>query len=480
MNDLDQLKEHSREITNLGNISGLLGWDQEVMMPDKGIEARKQQKKIISGITHDKITSEELGEILENIDPEDLSIEDKAIYREIKWSNDRSKKVSRDLNQKISEKSSETVKVWQEAKEEDSFEKVRPHLEELLELKREYARQIDSDREPYQVLFDDYEPYISFEEVESALNKLKDELPTIFENAEKTNEKFEADLDEETEKELCISLSKAFGFDFDRGRLDLSSHPFTSGTQFDTRITTRFSDGLIESLLITAHETGHGLYQQGLPQEHYGTALGSSRELSIHESQSRLWENHVGRSKQFWEFFTPKLREKGVEASSDQLFSIANQVNEENITRVKADEISYHLHIVIRFELGRKLVNGELEIDELPEAWNSKMEDYLGIRPESDADGCMQDIHWFWGNFGYFPTYSIGSILSAQIYSRAENEIENLEDKIEKGQFTELREWLKENIHSKGCLKRSDEMVEELVGGLDADEFIEHLREKYE
>jgi carboxypeptidase Taq len=480
MNNLDQLKKHSREITNLGNISGLLGWDQEVMMPDKGIQARKQQKKILSGILHDKITSEELGELLETIDPEGLSIEDKAIYREIKWSHDRSKKVSRDLDQKISEKSSETVKVWQEAKEEDSFEKVRPHLEELLELKREYARQIDPDREPYQVLFDDYEPYISFKEIESALNKLKDELPTIFENAEKRNEKFEVDLDEETEKELCRSLSEAFGFDFDRGRLDLSSHPFTTGTQFDTRITTRFSDGLIESLLITAHETGHGLYQQGLPQEHYGTALGSSRELSIHESQSRLWENQVGRSKEFWEFFTSKLREKGIEASSEQLFSIANQVNEENVTRVKADEISYQLHIVIRFELGRKLVNGELEIEDLPEAWNSKMEDYLGISSESDADGCMQDIQWFLGNFGYFPTYSIGSILSAQIYSQAENEIENLEDKIEKGQFAELREWLKENIHSKGRLKRSDEMVEELVGGLDADEFIEYLREKYE
>jgi carboxypeptidase Taq len=292
--------------------------------------------------------------------------------------------------------------------------------------------------------------------------------------------KLESDLSEESEKELCEDLAKSFGFDFDRGRLDLSSHPFTNGNQFDTRITTRFSDGLIESILITAHETGHGLYQQGLPQKHYGTPLGASRELSIHESQSRLWENHVGRSKEFWNFLSPKLEEKGLETSPEKLYSIANQVNQENITRVKADEISYHLHIVIRFELGRKLVNGDMEIEELPEAWNSKMEEYLNIRPENDSEGCMQDIHWFWGTFGYFPTYSIGSILSAQIFNRAEKDIERLDEKIENGEFEELREWLRENIHSKGCLKRSDDMIDELVGGLDADEFVEYLREKYE
>jgi len=480
MDKIEELKQYSGEITNLGNISGLLGWDQEVMMPEKGIKARKQQLSILSGIKHDKITSGELGGILDRINPEGLNEEDRAIYREIKWSHDRSSKVSRELNQKISEKSSETVEAWKEAKEKEDFEIVRPHLEELLELKREYADQIDPGREPYQVLFDDYEPYLSFEQVEKALKDLKRELPGIFENAEKSNMKLESDLSEESEKKLCEDLAKSFGFDFDRGRLDLSSHPFTNGNQFDTRITTRFSDGLIESILITAHETGHGLYQQGLPQKHYGTPLGASRELSIHESQSRLWENHIGRSKEFWNFFSPKLEEKGLETSPEKLYSIANQVNQENITRVKADEISYHLHIVIRFELGRKLVNGEMEIEELPEAWNSKMEEYLNIRPENDSEGCMQDIHWFWGTFGYFPTYSIGSILSAQIFNRAEKDIERLDEKIENGEFEELREWLRENIHSKGCLKRSDDMIDELVGGLDADEFVEYLREKYE
>lgn len=478
MEEIEKLKKKSQEISNLGNISGLLGWDQEVMMPENGITARKQQKKVLSGIKHDKITSTEIAELLANIDPKDLNEEERAIYREIKWSHDRSSKVSRELNQKISEKSSETVKVWQKARDENKFEKVKPHLEDLLELKREYARQIDSDREPYQVLFDDYEPYIPFDEVEEALETLKRELPAIFEEAEKSNETFKTDI-EEDEKELCRELAESFGFEFDRGRLDLSSHPFTSGNQFDTRITTRFSNGLIESLLITAHETGHGLYQQGLPQEHYGTPLGSSRELSIHESQSRLWENHVGRSREFWTFFESNLKDKGVKASAKELHSIANQVNKENITRVKADEISYHLHIVIRFELGRKLVNGDMEISELPKAWNNKMEEYLNVRPESDAEGCMQDIHWFWGNFGYFPTYSIGSILSAQLFNKAEKDIENLDGKIESGEFKELLDWLRESIHSKGCLKRSDKMIDELVGGLDAGVLADHLEEKY-
>lgn len=479
MEEIEKLKEKSREISNLGNISGLLGWDQEVMMPKKGITARKQQKKVLSGIKHDKITSNEIAESLNNINQEALNDEENAIYREIKWSHDRSSKVSRELNQKISEKSSETVKVWQEAREEDKFEKVKPHLEELLELKREYARQIDPEREPYQVLFDDYEPYIPFDEVEEALETLKNKLPAVFEKAEKSNKVFESDLDEEDEKELCRDLAESFGFEFDRGRLDLSSHPFTSGNQFDTRITTRFSNGLIESLLITAHETGHGLYQQGLPQEHYGTPLGSSRELSIHESQSRLWENHVGRSREFWKYFESNLKDKGVEASAEELHSISNQVNEENITRVKADEISYHLHIVIRFELGRKLVNGDMEISELPKAWNDKMEEYLNVRPGSDAEGCMQDIHWFWGNFGYFPTYSIGSILSAQLFDEADKDIENLDGKIESGEFGELLDWLRESIHSKGCLDRSDEMIDDLVGGLDAKALVDYLEEKY-
>lgn len=480
MNNIDKLKQLSTEITNLRGVQGLLGWDEEVMMPEKGLEARKQQKKVLSSIAHDKITSKDLKDLLDEIDEETLDNEDFAVYREIMKDHKRASKVSKSLVENISEKSTETIKAWKKARTEDDFEIVQPHLEELLELKRQYANEIDSDREPYQVLFEDFEPFLDFEEVENALNYLKSELPEIYQKCEKSEaSSIDHSLDEDEMMELCREIAVSFNFDFDRGRLDTSEAPFTNGNQFDTRITTRFSDGLMESLLITAHETGHGLYQQGLPQEHYGTPLGTSRELSIHESQSRLWENHIGRSQEFWSYFKEKLDEKGVEKSSRELYQFANPVNDDNLLRVKADEISYNLHIVLRFELERKLVNGELDVENLPEEWNKKMKAYLDTSPESDAKGCLQDIHWFYGSFGYFPTYSIGNILASQIYSKAEEEIADLDQKIQHGEFEELREWLRENIHSKGCLKDTNEMAEELVGGLDPEEFTDYLEEKY-
>jgi len=482
MDNISKLEKLSKEITNLGAAEGLLGWDQEVMMPEKGIEARKQQKSVLAGIRHDKITSEELGSLLDEIDETELSEEDFAIYREIKRSHDKSCKVPKELEEKISEKGSETVKIWQTAKEEDDFELVRPHLEELLELKREYARHIDPDSEPYQVLFEDFEPYMPFEDVKEAMKTLREDLPEIYSEAQKDQENvFAEKISEENQKKINKSAVETLGFDFERGRFDVSSHPFTAGNQFDTRITTNYSeDNLLESLMATIHETGHALYQQGLPQEHYGTPLGTARDLSIHESQSRLWENHVGRSKAFWNFFSEKLEnEIGFEASPEECYNSANKVDEENLIRIYSDEISYHLHIALRFELGRALINGDLEISELPKVWNQKMEEYLGVSPETDAEGCMQDIHWFQGGFGYFPTYSLGSILAAQIYNKAESEIEDLESEIESGNFKDLRGWLRKNIHSKGCLKRTDNMIDELVGGLDPEEFTDYLERKY-
>ena len=483
MDNLDQLKEHSREITNLGSISGLLGWDQEVMMPDKGIQARKQQLSVLSGLQHDMITSEELSSILESIDSEKLDKEDQALYREIKRKHERASKVPRELQQKISEKSSETVKIWQEAKSEDDFETLRPHLEELVELKRQYAEEIDSEEEPYAVLFRDYEPYIPFEDVERVMDKLGDELSRLYDQVEKGQENiFKGEFPEQKQKEVLKQIIEETGFDFDRGRLDVSEHPFTSGNQFDTRITTRFNEeDLSEGLMAGIHEFGHALYEQGLPQDKYGLPTGSSRDLAVHESQSRLWENHIGRSEEFWKNIIPILEEElDFEASPEECYNSINRVEDESLIRVYADEISYHLHIVLRFEIGRALINGEMEVEELPEIWNDKMKELLNVRPENDAEGCLQDIHWMQGMFGYFSTYSLGTVLASQINSELENEIKGLDSKIENGEFGEIRDYLRENVHSKGCLLKTEDLIDELVGGLDADEFMEYLREKYE
>ena len=483
MKNLDQLREHSREMTNLGSISGLLGWDQEVMMPEKGISARKQQLSVLSGLQHDMVTSDELKKILESMDTDELNEEDQALYREIKREHDRASKVPRGLQQKLSEKSSETVKIWQSAKAEDDFESVRPHLEELVELKRRYAEEINPEKESYAVLFKDYEPYIPFEDVERVMDELGEELSKLYNEVEKGQENiFKGSFPEQNQKKVLKQVIEKAGFDFDRGRLDVSEHPFTSGNQFDTRITTRFNEkDFSEGLMAGIHEFGHALYEQGLPQDKYGLPTGSSRDLAVHESQSRLWENHIGRSKEFWKNILPILEEElDFEASPKECYNSINRVKEESLIRVYADEISYHLHVVLRFEIGRALINGEIEVEELPETWNDKMEELLNVRPESDAEGCLQDIHWMQGMFGYFPTYSLGTVLAAQINSELETEIEDLASKIEQGKFEEIRDHLKENIHSKGCLLKTEDLIEELVGGLDADEFIDYLSEKYE
>ena len=480
---IEELKEHSRELTNLGTISGLLGWDQEVMMPEEGINARKQQLRVLSGLQHDMITSEELANILDSIEPGKLDEEDFSVYREVSRDHERASQIPRELQQDISEKSSETVKIWQKAKEENDFETVRPHLEELVELKRQYAKEIDNTREPYEVLFEGFEPYIPFEDVVKVMDKLGNELPELLEKVEKGQENiFETECSEENQEEALRRIVKDLGFDFDRGRLDVSEHPFTSGNQFDARITTRFNENDIsEGLMAGIHEFGHALYELGLPQDKYGLPTGKSRDLVVHESQSRLWENHIGRSKEFWEHTAPILEEKlGLEASPEEYFNSVNRVKEESLIRVYADEISYHLHIVLRFELGRKLVNGDLEVEYLPEAWNNRMEELLGVRPENDAEGCLQDIHWMQGMFGYFPTYSLGTVLSAQIYNQLEEEIENIDEKISNGEFEEIRSWLKENIHSKGCIMKTEDLIDEVVGGLDPEEFVNHLENKYE
>ena len=484
---VEQLKQKSRKITNIEEASEILHWDQEVMMPEKGVEARQQQLSTLSGLSHQILVSEELGKAIENIEPENLSQGDKSSYREIKREHNRSTSVDQELVEKISSQSSQTLDKWKKARKEGDFNIVKEDLEELVELKREYARQIDPDEEPYKVLFKDYEPYIEFENMQEVMEALRDELTDLFDAIKESDvrpeNKFEVEVSEDRQLERNKEILNDLGYDWDRGRLDTSEHPFTVGNQHDARITTRFNENDIsKSILPTIHEFGHALYELGLPKEHYGLPAGSSRDLSIHESQSRLWENHVARSKEFWNHFTPKLQE--VEAfedvESEQLWKSINRVKEENLIRVEADEVSYHLHIYLRYSLERKLVNGEIEVEELPERWNDKMEELLGLRPENDVEGVLQDIHWYQGSIGYFTTYSLGSVLSAQIYDALEDEIEGLDEKINNGEFEELRNWLKENIHSKGSLYRTEDLIKQATEEkLNPEYFLNYIEDKY-
>lgn len=485
-----ELLDRIKPIYNIGQVMELLHWDQQVMMPEDGIKARSQQISTLSRIRHQLLADEELSTIIEEESRKDQDERGKAVLREVGREHEKAKKVPMELIEKMSEKESEALDAWKKAREKDDFDQFAPHLEEMVELKREYAAKIDPDEEPYKVLFRDYEPYLEFDRMDEILETLREELTDFLERIKQEGDDIETDafegsFEKDEQIELNKDIAEKLGYDRDRGRLDVSAHPFTSGNQFDCRITTRYNEeDIMEGILPTIHETGHALYQLGLPEEEYGTPLGEARDLSVHESQSRLWENHVGRSRPFQEFVLGVLEQRFPEKFEDvtvqECYESVNQVYERNPIRVNADELTYHLHIVLRYELERKLVNGEITVEELPGRWNDKMEELLGFRPENDAEGVLQDVHWSQGAIGYFPTYSLGSIMAAQVYEAASSEIEDLDKNMENGEFEPLLEWLRHNIHSYGKQLKTEQLIEKATGEKPNPEyFLDYIREKY-
>jgi carboxypeptidase Taq len=459
------------------------------MMPEGGTPARSKQLSALSATTHELLTDEETGEMLDALEAADLDGQQAAVVREVRRQYDRATKVPTELVEEISATTSEATPVWEEAKEEDDFSIFAPTLEKLVELKREYAEHVDPDSDPYEVLFAEYEPYLDLSVAEDTLTTLRDELVPLVEairesSADLNTELFHGEFAADRQEAACRDALDLLGYDWEHGRLDTAPHPFSLGTQFDARVTTRFDESdALGSITSTIHEFGHANYTLGLSQDDYGTPLGENRDLTVHESQSRLWENHVGRSRAFWEAFLPHLQEQFPEiddATVDDAYEAANQVYEDNLIRVEADELTYHMHIVVRFEIERELIAGDLDVAEVPEAWNDRYEQYLGIRPETDAEGCLQDIHWSHGNFGYFPTYSLGSVLAAQLFAAAERELGDLDEQIRAGEFDELNGWLRENVHRHGARYTTDELVERATGEpLTADHFLDYVNDKY-
>ncbi|WP_284012298.1 carboxypeptidase M32 [Halobaculum litoreum] len=482
-----ELVERFERINGVQGAAGVLGWDQQVMMPEGGTPARSKQLSVLSSLSHELLTADETAELLDACEDLDLDDEQTAQLREMRREFERADAVPTELVEEISETSTEALGAWEQARAEDDFEQFAPYLEKLVQLKREYAEHIDPDRDAYEVLFEDYEPCLSLERAEEILDTLKETLvPMIDEirasDADVTTDAFSGEFPEDGQEALSRDVLTTLGYDWDRGRLDPSTHPFTSGNVYDCRVTTRYDEtDPLGGLMATVHEFGHAFYNLGLPEEHFGTPLGESRDLSVHESQSRLWENHVGRSPAFWELVTPKFAEYfDSDATAREAFESANQVYEDNLIRVEADELTYHLHIVIRFEIERALIAGELDVEDVPEVWNDKYEEYLGIRPDTDSEGCLQDIHWSHGNFGYFPTYSLGSVMASQLFNAAEDDIGNIYGKVREGDFEELQTWLREHVHEHGARYETNELVREATGeDFTADYFVDYVRTKY-
>ncbi|WP_435077101.1 carboxypeptidase M32 [Halococcus sp. AFM35] len=487
-NAYEELTERYERISNIEGAAGILNWDQEVMMPEGGTPARSAQLSALSATSHELLTEEAMGEALDAAESADLDEREAAAVREIRRQYERATRVPTELVEEISKTTSEALPVWKEAKAEDDFSTFAPVLEDLIDRKREYAEHIDPDRPAYEVLFEDYEPYLGLDTAEQILERLREELVPLIDAVGESDielaRPFEGSFDADTQEELTRDALDILGYDWERGRLDTAPHPFSMGTTFDARVTTRYDEeDVLGALTSTIHEFGHATYTQGLPDEEYGTPLGENRNLSVHESQSRLWENHVGRSEPFWSLFVPRVRERfpqldGVTAR--EAYEAANRVYDDNLIRVEADELTYHMHIVLRFEIERELIEGDLDVAEVPQVWNDRMDEYLGVRPETDAEGCLQDIHWSHGTFGYFPTYSLGSVLAAQLYASAEDDIDDLDGHIEQGEFDPLHDWLTTNVHRHGKRYTTPDLIEEATGeAFTADYFLDHVTEKY-
>jgi len=481
----DQLLERNRRLSNLQYGAMYLSWDQQVMMPEGGAPGRAQQLSALSATTHELLTADEVGEWLDELEETDLTPEQAATVREIRRSYERQARVPEALVEELTQTGAENQQIWQEAKAEDDFERFAPRLETLRELHRERAEYVDPDADPYEVLYEDGNPYIPIETMEEIFETLRAELPPLVEEIRDSDVElahpWEGEYPEEDQRALSEAALDFLGYDRSRGRLDTAPHPFMAGTQFDARVTTRFKPtDPIDALTATIHEFGHATYQLGLRQDAYGTPLGSSRSSGVHESQSRFWENHVGRTKPFWEAFLPTFTDHvgHDELTAEESYEAVNRINPDNLIRVEADELTYHMHIILRCETDRAFVAGEIDADEIPQVWNEKMEEYLGLRPETDTEGCLQDIHWTRG-FAGFQGYTIGSVLAAQLDAAIRDELD-VDELVREGEFEPIREWMTENVHRHGQRYTTPELVAEATGeALTAEYFVDYVTEKF-
>jgi carboxypeptidase Taq len=489
----EELIEKYREITILGTCNALLGWDERTYLPRAGIEGRSNQVALLSGIGHQKFTSPRIGELLSIIEASKLiadSGSDEAVnVREIRRDYDKAVKLPQDLVEELARVTSLAQSVWADAREKSDFSLFLPKLKEVIDLKFRQAEAYGYEKEPYDALIDDYEPNTTSEDISVVFGKLRDELVPLVKAISESSKRpdmsiIENDFPVDLQGEFGMQVSTAVGFDYEGGRLDVSTHPFTTTVgPGDVRITTRYNPKhLGQALFGTLHEAGHGMYEQGMPKEHFGTPLAEFVSLGIHESQSRMWENSVGRNLPFWKYFYPKAQEifpSLKDVKLDDFFFAINEV-EPSFIRVEADEVTYNLHILLRFEIERDLFAGKIKAEDLPAVWNEKFRDYFGIVPPNDAQGCLQDIHWSSGYFGYFATYALGNLYASQFFAKAKEDMPDLENSFASGDFSGLKEWLHKNIHSQGKRYRAGDLVEKVTSKpLSQEAMMTYLKSKF-
>jgi len=487
--------DYANRIHNIEQTDHLLRWDADVMMPPGGETARSSQRATLSKQLHELRADGTLGTALATVELDGRPAAERAIVREIRRQHETASAVSRELNEKLAEVTAKAHETWKSAKAADDWLEFAPVFERHIELRKEWAAAVDPNSDPYEVLWKNklgYEaqPYIDLSTVERVFDRLRGELVPLIEDVrasetEIATDAFTASGPYDPEKQMALHrrVLDSLGLDWERARFDTAPHPFSYGNPFDVRLTTRFDESdPTTHLASTMHEFGHTTYHHGLPQEHYGTPLGRARGLTIHGSQSGVWENHVYKSRAFWHWVLPIFREQfpQLEAITPrEAYEAVNQVQAENVIRTAADELTYHMHVLVRTEIEQELISGALDVEAVPAAWADKYEAYLGVRPESDREGPLQDPHWA-VNIPGFINYTLGhGVLAAQVWAAAGRDLD-LDRLVREGEFGPIREWMTKNIHSHGQLYKPQELVRRATGeSITAEFFLEYIDGKY-
>ena len=493
---MQKLKEILSDISKLSATAALLQWDQETYMPEGSGAFRADLLAYLSLSVHRLATGAALREELEHhVDMEtgectDITLGEKEkrslflVWKELK----KQMALPEDFVEELSRHTSVSQQIWAKARGKNDFAEFAPYLEKMIDLKKREAEYYGYEDKPYDALLDGFEPGMSTARIAELFGGLKGGLVDLVRRiaaAESIDETpLRQKFDTDKQWEFGMKIAEAIGLDLSRARQDRSAHPFTIGIHpDDVRITTRLNEkALLSGLFSTIHESGHAIYEQGLPKEHFGTPLCAAASYGIHESQSRLWENMVGRSREFWEYALPLLKKHFPQLKDVGLKDWYRMVNivKASPIRVEADEVTYSLHIMLRFDIESKIFNEGLKAGELPELWNAKVREYLNITPKNDAEGVLQDVHWSFGGFGYFPSYAMGNLYGAQIFEQMDSEIPGLPEKMRKGEFTVIKDWLNAAVHKRGHFYDPEELIKKISGKpLSADAFMRYLEKKY-
>jgi carboxypeptidase Taq len=483
-------QQKMQRIADLRYATAVLQWDQETHMPANGAQFRGQQISTLTELSHDLFSKDDLGNILnELLSKDDLTLEQKRNVELTLEDYTKNKKYTSGFVRRLSDQINQTFHSWLEARKENSFSRFQTDLDKLVQLKKQETDILGFEGHPYNALLNEFEKGATVSLLDTTFDNLLPALKELF-NSITAQPQVDASFlyqhfPKEKQWKWGMYLIKELGYNMEAGRQDISEHPFsTSFNAQDVRITTRVDEHDFGNMTWSCiHEVGHALYEQGIPAAQYGLPLGEACSYSMHESQSRLWENNVGRSKTFWQHYYPTLRtyfpEQFGNVDLDTFYKGINKV-QPSLIRTEADEISYHFHVYIRYELEKKLLEGSLKTAHIPHYWNEQYKALLGIEVPDDKRGCLQDVHWSHGSFGYFPTYSLGSLYAAQFYGKAQESISGLEIAISKGQTHQLLEWLRREIHSKGRLATSEELCRSVTGkGLDVSYFMDYATKKF-